>query len=82
MKKSVFSHEQKAFCRVLRRAREEANVTQEELARRLSKTQSEISKCERGETRLDLVQLRQWCRALKVQLMDFVREFESSLTRR
>lgn len=81
MEKSSFTTEYKALCRLLKRAREEGNVTQVELARRLNESQSEISKFERGERRLDLVQLRQWCRALNVNLVDFVRSFEDSVRR-
>ena len=37
-------------------AREEAGLTQVELAARLGTTQSFISKCERGERRIDVVE--------------------------
>jgi transcriptional regulator with XRE-family HTH domain len=58
-----------------------AGVTQVALAQRLKETQSTISKYERGERRLDLVQLRLWCRALGVDFVDFVKAFDQTASR-
>ena len=82
MEKSLFTRDYKILCRLLKQARERAEVTQVELAKRLKETQSEISKYERGERRLDLVQLRRWCKALDVELTDFVRLFDETISRR
>jgi transcriptional regulator with XRE-family HTH domain len=67
---------------MLRQAREQAELTQIDLADRLGETQSFISKCERGERRLDLVQLRAFCKALSVSLPTFVAEFDRRLGKR
>jgi transcriptional regulator with XRE-family HTH domain len=82
MEKSTFTREYRILCHLLQDARTRAGVTQLELARRLKETQSEISKFERGERRLDLVQLRRWCRALDLALSDFVASFEAALRQR
>lgn len=79
MEKSAFTREYAVFCRVLREVRAEAEITQIELASRLKETQSEISKFERGERRLDVVQLRRWCRCLGVRLSEFIQRFEEAL---
>ena len=76
MEKSLFTREYKTFCRLLQESRKESGLSQVELASRLRETQSEVSKFERGERRLDLVQLQRWCKALGVSLADFVRRFE------
>lgn len=81
MPKSVFTSEYDAFRRVLRAAREDAGVTQIDLAKRLRLTQSVVSKCERGERRLDIIELRAWCDALGVGLPEFVQHFEDALRR-
>jgi transcriptional regulator with XRE-family HTH domain len=81
MEKSPFTHEYRVLCRLLKAARESVGMTQVELAKRLKETQSEISKFERGQRRLDVVQLRRWCQALGVGLSDFVTSFENSLRR-
>ena len=56
-------------------------VTQVELAKRLDETQSVVSKCERGEKRLDLVELKAFCDALGISLSDFVDDFLSRLSK-
>lgn len=82
MEKSTFTREYRIFCRELKAARERTHVTQSDLARRLKETQSEISKFERGERRLDIVQLRRWCRALDISFPEFVASLEEALGRR
>jgi transcriptional regulator with XRE-family HTH domain len=61
---------------LLRTVRSQAGVTQAELARRLKLPQSFVSKYESGERRIDLVELRQICKALGISLVEFVRRFE------
>lgn len=56
----------------LREARQQAGLTQADLAKRLRSTQSFVSKCERGERRLDIVELRYWCDALGLSLATFI----------
>lgn len=82
MEKSVFTREYAVLRELLREARGNAHITQVELAERLGETQSFVSKCERGERRLDLVQLRAWCNALGVGLRQFVEDFESQVPKR
>jgi len=42
-------------------------------------TQSFVSKFERGERRLDLIELGRICKALKIDLYDFVHAFQNEL---
>lgn len=49
MDKSIYSKDYGVFLQHLRQAREQSGLTQIELARRLSTTQSFVSKCERGK---------------------------------
>jgi transcriptional regulator with XRE-family HTH domain len=79
MPKSIFSFGQEKLQELLREARTEAGFSQIELAKKLGRPQSFISKFESGERRLDLVELREICKALKISLTDFVKRFEKTL---
>ena len=59
--------------------RQEAELTQRELAERLEVPQSVVSKYETGERRLDLVELKQVCEAVDITLQELVRRFEQAL---
>lgn len=76
MDKSIYSAEYGLLLDRLRKAREKAGLTQEEIASRLGVTQSFVSKCERGERRLDLIEARAWSQALGLSFAEFVRDFE------
>jgi len=75
--KSIHSPEYAGLKRLLRDVRLEKGLTQSELAARLEVTQSRVSKVEQGERRLDLVELQDWCSALGISLVSFVRRFQS-----
>jgi transcriptional regulator with XRE-family HTH domain len=79
MEKSIHTPEQKALQRLLRQIRRGAGLRQEDLAQLLAKPQSFVSNYERGERRLDLLELRQVCEAAGISLTDFVQRFEESL---
>ena len=79
MSKSIYRDDYALFLRHLRNAREKAGLTQEQVARKLGLTQTFISKCERGERRLDIIELRDFCTTLGLSLGEFVAEFETAL---
>jgi transcriptional regulator with XRE-family HTH domain len=72
MDKTIHTDAYSEFLNQLRATRMAQGVTQAELAARLGTTQSFISKCERGERRLDLVEARLFCMALEVDFIGFV----------
>ncbi|MDH0423580.1 helix-turn-helix domain-containing protein [Delftia tsuruhatensis] len=74
MDKSIYTTEYTLFLALLRGAREEAGVSQTKLAEALGVTQTFISKCERGERRLDVVELHKWCKGLGLELDEFAAE--------
>ena len=76
MQKSAFSKRYKKLLRLLRELRTNANLRQVDLAEKLGEPQSFVSKYERGERRLDVVELESVCKALGVSLVDFARRFE------
>lgn len=76
MQKAIHSAQQAHLQKLLRRVRKEAGLTQVELGKRLDEPQSLVSDYERGERRLDLIELKQVCNAAGVDLVEFVRLFE------
>lgn len=64
---------------MLRDARTAAGLKQTELAARIGADQSFVSRYERGERRLDLIELETICRACGVRLSEFVAAFESDM---
>ncbi|HNY47635.1 MAG TPA: helix-turn-helix transcriptional regulator [Casimicrobium sp.] len=67
--------------RRLRDARLRLGLTQQDVATRLERPQSYVSKYEAGERRLDLVEFIDVCAALTVDAEQFIGEFLSDLTR-
>ncbi len=76
MEKSVFTEGYAVFLRCLKDARKRSKMSQVELAGRLGQTQSWVSKVERGERRVDIVEVREFCRAIGVPFGEFVGEFD------
>lgn len=64
---------------LLRQVRREADLTQEEVARRVGQPQSFVSKYESGERCLDILELRSVCAALGVPFIDFIQRLEHLL---
>ena len=82
MRKSIHTNDYATFLELLRDLRERQGVLQVELAKRLKAPQSYVSKCENGERRLDVIELRNWCAALDVSFRDFSRELDKALAGR
>lgn len=76
MQKSINSQAYARFLECLRETREAAGLTQADLATRLRESQSFVSKCERGERRMDIVELREFCSAMGTTLDKFIKCFE------
>ena len=79
MEKSIYSQEYKLFLELLRETRETKGLSQTQVAERIGQTQSFVSKVERGERRLDIIELRAFCSALDIPLSRFVVRIEREL---
>jgi len=66
--------------KLLVNARTETGLTQAALALRLKRPQSFVSKYERGERRLDLVEFQEVANALEIDPLRFLRRFYSEET--
>jgi transcriptional regulator with XRE-family HTH domain len=74
---SIHSTDHQRLVGLLRQIREEAGLRQVDLADRLGRHQSFVSKYETGERRLDLVELRDVARACGVSITELIRRFEA-----
>lgn len=79
MEKSIYTAECALLRETLRVARESVGLTQTDVATKLGVTQTFVSKCERGERRLDVIELRNWCRALGMTLGEVVEKLEAAI---
>jgi len=79
MQKSIVSRDYRAFLRLFRETRKNAKLTQRDVAERIGQTQSFISKCERGERRIDIVELRTFCKAFGISFTKFAQRFDTLL---
>lgn len=79
MEKSVHSEPYAVFLTSLIEARKKLSVSQVELARRLGKPQSFISKIEIGERRLDVLEFLQIMQALEEDPSPIISKVQASL---
>ncbi len=79
MQKSVSSEDYRRFRQLLRELRRQAGLSQTELAERLNRPQSFVSKAESGERRIDIIELRSFCQALGISLPEFIEQLEQAL---
>lgn len=73
MAKTIYSQDHRFLVQQLKRARQEAGLSQIEVADMLGKTQSYISKIESGQVRVDVLQLRDFAKIYKKKLNFFIR---------
>jgi transcriptional regulator with XRE-family HTH domain len=76
MRKSIHTPAYREVLTRLKRARRQAGLTQAQLAERLGATQTFVSKVERGERRLDIVETRSICAAVGVSFVEFAAALE------
>jgi transcriptional regulator with XRE-family HTH domain len=74
--KSVFTEKYEQFRLRLLSARNAAGLTQAQLAERLRRPQSFVSKYERGERRLDVVEFLEVARAIGVDPFRLLKELD------
>jgi transcriptional regulator with XRE-family HTH domain len=79
MRKSIHTIQYRTLLKLLIQAREGRHITQVTLAKRLQTTQSAVSKVERGERRLDVVELHTWCKALGIPFPKFASDLDAEL---
>ena len=72
MSKSIYSKDYRNTIEKLKKARIDAGLKQEDVALKLKKPQSYISKIERGERRVDIAELKELAKVLKKDINYFL----------
>jgi transcriptional regulator with XRE-family HTH domain len=79
MTKAIYRREHVIFLQLLKRMRVESGMTQAQCCAALGRPQSFMSDVERGVRRLDTIQLRDLCRVLGNDLVNFSISLEQAL---
>jgi transcriptional regulator with XRE-family HTH domain len=77
--KKIYIAQRSSLVNLLREMRVEAGLTQLELAERIERDQTFVSKYESGQRRLDALELREICQAIGITLEEFARKLEKAL---
>ena len=74
MEKTQHTRDYRKLVAALRKAREAAGLTQQQVAQELGLYASFVSKVEKGERRLDVVELAAFCRVYQADLVRLLRD--------
>lgn len=78
MRKTIHSRRQQALCASLIDARKHVGLTQQALADKLKKHQSFVAKYEKGERRLDIIELISITEALGVDIVPIIQSVRTA----
>lgn len=73
MSKTIYSKDHKYIVGQLKKARQEARLEQEQVAKILKKTQSYLSKIESGQRRIDVIVLKEFAKIYKKSISYFLK---------
>lgn len=80
--KSIYEGAYRALLIALAEARQEAGMTQQQLADKLGRPQSFVSKVENGDRRLDVIEFLDICRLLGADAAALLKQVEATRRRR
>jgi transcriptional regulator with XRE-family HTH domain len=76
--KSDLSEKYERFQHLLIQAREGAGLSQQDVANRLGRHQTYVSKCERGERRMDLIEFLEIAQVIGFDPHKFIKKLKST----
>lgn len=79
MSNEPWDHRHAAFQSAIKQIRLKAKLTQAEVAEQIGKPQSYVSKYERGERKLDYIEVLEICAVCAISIARFQRLYESNL---
>lgn len=72
MSKGIYSKDHKYLVEQLKKARIEVGLDQADVAKKLGKTQSYVSKIESGQRRIDVIQLKEFAKIYNKKIDYFI----------
>ncbi|MDP2874962.1 MAG: helix-turn-helix transcriptional regulator [Holophaga sp.] len=78
MEKTLFRPEYRVLLGLIRQARNDAGVTQEELASRLAVPRSTVTKWETGQQRMDLLEFWSFCEGIEADPLEVLTRFKEA----
>jgi ribosome-binding protein aMBF1 (putative translation factor) len=79
MSNRLWDKKQETFRKAIKEVRVNRNLKQVELAKKLKKPQSFVSKYETGERKLDFVEISEICKACGISVEEFVKLYNCKL---
>lgn len=79
MEKTLFRPEYRVFLDLIRQARHDSGLTQEQIATRLSIPRSTIAKWETGQQRMDLLEYWSYCEGIEVDPVAMLSRFKAAV---
>jgi len=73
MEKTIYTNDHKYMVEQLKKARRQAGLDQKQVADKLKKTQSYVSKIESGQRRIDINQLKEFAKIYKKEISYFIK---------
>ena len=73
MDKTIYTKNHRDMVKRLTKARKKARLKQKDVAKKLGRTQSYISKIEAGQRRIDIIQLKEFAAIYKKNLNFFIK---------
>ena len=77
MTKSVFTDRYRLFLQLLIQERRDKGITQVQLAEKLQKPQSYVSKYENGERRLDVIEFLEIADCIGIDAAEFIKKLQN-----
>jgi DNA-binding XRE family transcriptional regulator len=79
MEKTLFRPEYRILLGLVRQARRDAQITQDDLATRIQAPRSTITKWETGQQRMDLLEFWSYCQGIGANPIELLQRFQNAL---
>ncbi len=80
MEKTLFRPEYRILLGLIRQARRDSGLTQEQIAEKLAMPRSTIAKWETGQQRMDLLEYCSYCEGIEVDPVVLLSQFRAATT--